>query len=384
MYSSVKGAKHCAKQLKKILNDSGLIVPLAKCQAAVAVAGDFRDWHDLMATFGSPRLHKPPFDYWGRLIEALPIPCGLPLRTHLREKSGTPSLLEEGIELWVRDVLPYMLSLEIYHRTRTPLLRPGSGSGQQLRHKIVGGLLLNVEGIGDLRPTLDPFTLSIGLPGHPASLLPETSSHPRFAATLVELREAGILKIEPSTTWILGPSDENERTDIIARARSWNAQKEPEMRLLSMDDELATALRSELEIDQAESGPKVPYDQLDYRSIRLESRFSVAHEFETMKSIVDVMPEYVRLRIETIWCDSRACADYRVVVRLGMSHADLAHQIRWAFMEGSDGFNGLWVWHGDHCEGFDPEWPGEMENDVLADDIAAFPLEANMEVEEPF
>jgi len=48
MYSTIEGAKKRAKQLKKMLDASGFAYPLAKCQVAVARAGGYADWHDLM------------------------------------------------------------------------------------------------------------------------------------------------------------------------------------------------------------------------------------------------------------------------------------------------------------------------------------------------
>ena len=39
MYSTLDGAKKCAKQLKRLLQASAMIFPLSECQNAVAVAG---------------------------------------------------------------------------------------------------------------------------------------------------------------------------------------------------------------------------------------------------------------------------------------------------------------------------------------------------------
>ena len=121
--------------------------------------------------------------------------------------------------------------------------------------------------------------------------------------------------------------------------------------------ELAAAVQRQFNIDREESGLEVPYDALDYRGVSLQSRFSVAHEFKTMKAVVDAMPEDVRLRLASIWCDSKACACYHVVVTLGMHRSALAEQIRQCLLAATSGFNGLYIEHGSHVTQFDPEWP---------------------------
>lgn len=128
-----------------------------------------------------------------------------------------------------------------------------------------------------------------------------------------------------------------------------------------MSAELSAALRLQNELDRKDVGPKAPDDTLDYRGVMLQSRYSVASEFETMKAVVDAMPDDVRLRLASVWCDSKACAYYHVVVTLGMSHHELAEQVRACFRAATSGFNGPMVEQGAHSEHFDPEWPDDEE-----------------------
>ncbi len=52
MYSTINGAKKCAKDLKRLFDDSDFEFPLNKCQAVVARAGGYRDWRDLEGRSG--------------------------------------------------------------------------------------------------------------------------------------------------------------------------------------------------------------------------------------------------------------------------------------------------------------------------------------------
>lgn len=357
MYSTLDGAKKCAKQLKRLLSDSGLIYPLAKCQAVVAKAGGYRDWYDLSAHIGSGSNPDLPYDYWGKLITVLPQPCHFPVKAHLHGTGSSSDAPEH--EQWIRAILPYVLSMEVVHRGNTAVLRPGSGKDQKLRLEIISGMLLNIDGHNDFAPRLDPENLTIVMDGPPASIVPQLAGHPRFDEAVQALIDAAVLKVEGQKTCVLAPNVQTLREEVVERARSWNARKETEIEYIPMSDELAAGLKRQIDIDRAEAGPKVPYNELDHRGILLQSRFSVASEFDTMKSVVDVMPDDVRLRILSIWCDSRACADYRVDVRLGMHRNELPERIKDCFLAGSEGFNGLGVWHGSDCTFFESEWPAD-------------------------
>src|SRR5688572_21189133 len=113
------------------------------------------------------------------------------------------------------------------------------------------------------------------------------------------------------------------------------------IQIIEIPDEMAAVLQHQYELDRAEAGPKLPVDHLIYRGVELESRFSVAAEFDQMKAVVDAMPDLVRVRVESIWCDSRACSDYRVAIDRWIDGID--RDIRNAFWSATEGFNGLTI-----------------------------------------
>jgi hypothetical protein len=268
MYSTLDGAKIRAKQLKRLLAESGLSYSLVKCQAAVAAAGGYADWHAMAAQINDRGKTALPFDYWGRLVAALPESCRHPVRMHLLEERGATTRQER----WVRDVLPYLVSLEVVHRISTPSLLPGSGRDQMLRLHIASGLLLNVEGCQPAPPQLDPDNLTVTLRGEPAELLPKLAAHPRFSVALETLISEGVISIEQGRTCVLAPAAADLRREIVARARSWNAQQEPRIDPVGIDQDLAANLQHQLDIDRADSGPKVAYDERTYEGILLQSR----------------------------------------------------------------------------------------------------------------
>ncbi|ACM31453.1 hypothetical protein [Rhizobium rhizogenes] len=368
MYSTLDGAKNHAKQLKRILSASGLIYSLAKCQAAVARAGGFRDWHDLTTNLQVDARSRPFFDFWGALVQQLPVPCHVPVRSYLRDCDDVSSNKKGLSEKWVRDVIPYCASLELVHRKHSSVLMPGSGRGQKLRLEIVSGMLLNVEGHDGFAPQLDPETLAIVQSGKPASLLPTLARRADFAHEIDVLISSEIIRVEREATTILGPPSSSLRDQIVRRAQRWNSQKEPEIKTYEISEELAARLKLQLELDRAEGGPKAPYDELEHLGVVLASRFSVAREFATMQAVVDAMGPTIRPRVSSIWCDSRACAVYAVEIKLGMNRSTLAEQIRASFLRATDGFNGLTVSHGSNTEFFNPEWP-EFEQEDLQIEI---------------
>ena len=302
-----------------------------------------------------------PYDYWGELIRNLPEPCHLPVRSHLREDLATEPAGATNAKRWIRDILPYLVSMEVMHRSSTPLLRPGSGRDQRMRLQIVSGMLLNMNGGRNYTPRLDPESLTVILERTPEANLPMLANHPRLNEAIKSLTAAGILTVDGKTTRIHAPKSEELRAELVRRARAWNVQKEPEIQYTPMSAELSAAFRLQNEFDRKDAGPKVPCDTLDYRGVMLRSRYSVASEFETMKAVVDAMPDDVRLRLASVWCDSKACAYYHVVATLGMSNKNLAEQVRACFRAATSGFNGLIVEHGAHIEYFDPEWPEDEE-----------------------
>lgn len=196
MYATLDGAKDRAKSLKRLFDDSGIDYTLNRCQTAIARAGGFKDWHDLETGLRNGRRELDPETYRRRLRAALPLACHGPLLASwsggpLEEESGDPDIPRN----FFRDVWPYVMAAEVIYRSRTPLLRPGSGAGQRLRLALVQGPLINIHGGPFKTPTLDPETLALGFSGGPAAIFRDEAEHPRFEQELAALTEAGIVSI---------------------------------------------------------------------------------------------------------------------------------------------------------------------------------------------
>lgn len=196
MYSTLEGAKARAKDLKRLFDDSSFYVPLNKCQAAVAIAGGFQDWHDLQANLRAGNRPVEPDAYRRRLKAALPPACHGPLAEAWNPDPDAEEPPGEGIPPnFFRDAWPYVMAAEVLHRTRTDLIRPGSGTGQKLRQAMVCGVLLNIHGGLQSIPTLDPETLALDYPGELASVFRDEAEHPRFALELAALIGAGVIAV---------------------------------------------------------------------------------------------------------------------------------------------------------------------------------------------
>lgn len=170
MYSTLDGAKKCAKELKRLFEDSGFVFPLNKCQGPVARGGGFRDWHDLEAALSNSVRPIELGAFRKRLLVALPEPCRPPVLAWLDKDPAEAAPDRETPPRWYRDVFPYLMATAALHRSRSPLLRPGSGAGQRLREALVLGLLLNVHGGTRAVPWLEPDTLAFVFRGDLASL----------------------------------------------------------------------------------------------------------------------------------------------------------------------------------------------------------------------
>lgn len=125
--------------------------------------------------------------------------------------------------------------------------------------------------------------------------------------------------------------------------------------------EAAELIRRQYDIDRADAGPKAPASGFRYRGVQIESRWAVMAELDTMRRIIDAMPELMARRLETIWCDSNAGACYTVTVRLGLWVTHLRSAIGEAVMEAGGGHNGIMIEAdgGNGCH-IDPDW-GELE-----------------------
>lgn len=117
-------------------------------------------------------------------------------------------------------------------------------------------------------------------------------------------------------------------------------------------------------VQQAKARAKAAKEQADakqdpqtYKGVLLSSRCDLASEIAKMKHIVDALTPEMRRRLETIWCDSKACATYSVTIREGLWVPDL----QWAIADAArqvGGHNGVYF-DGDAPNGvdLDPDWP---------------------------
>ncbi|RVT84561.1 hypothetical protein DXV76_12870 [Rhodobacteraceae bacterium CCMM004] len=93
----------------------------------------------------------------------------------------------------------------------------------------------------------------------------------------------------------------------------------------------------------------------------LSSTYDTVAETAAMMRIVEAFTPVMKRRLETIWCDSKACAVYSVTVRDGLWVPDL----QWAIADAGrkvGGHNGVYF-DGDAPAGvdLDPDWPMDDE-----------------------
>lgn len=124
-----------------------------------------------------------------------------------------------------------------------------------------------------------------------------------------------------------------------------------------MPPEMAAAVRQQYEMDRAEAGQKAPIDKFKYKGVWIESRWAVLSELDTMRKVIDAMPELLARRLDSIWCDSKAQACYEVTVKDGLWLDDLRWAIEDAIIEAGGGHNGILI-NADQGRGahVDPNW----------------------------
>jgi hypothetical protein len=223
MFSTLEGAKKFAKNLKSLFDDSGIIFPLNRCQKAAAIAGGFRDWHDLSRSLAGSDRPVDPGAFRRRLIAFLPQPCWIPALFWLDEGKLETTDGDGLSHNYYRAVVPYVLSSSVIHRSKSALLRPGSGPGQRLRESMVVSLLLGGKGSKKLIPQLEPDTLAFVVSGDTASLFGVDAGHPRFEKDFAALVAAGIFECEDGVLRVL-PADKDEVAAHAARGFTDRAQ----------------------------------------------------------------------------------------------------------------------------------------------------------------
>lgn len=112
---------------------------------------------------------------------------------------------------------------------------------------------------------------------------------------------------------------------------------------IDLPPEAAELIQHQYDMDRADAGTKAPVSGFCYRGVQIESRWAVMAELDTMRQIIDAMPELMARRLEAIWCDPNAGACYTVTVRLGLWVPNLRSAIGEAVMEAGGGHNGIMI-----------------------------------------
>lgn len=119
-----------------------------------------------------------------------------------------------------------------------------------------------------------------------------------------------------------------------------------------MNDDLLTPARRQAiaeliaqqnAIDMEEAGPKAPHGALTYKGVVIDSRWDVLSEYNRMRSIVDRLPDLIRVRIEAIWCDSKCTCNYIVTIKSSKFIADLPGEFEGAVVAVHGGHNGIMI-----------------------------------------
>lgn len=200
MYSTYDGAKRRAQTLATLLGEAEAATPLHLCQHALAQAGGYRDWDHLRREL-IPGVDRPARleGFLRRLALALPDHAVGPgyhwaegVLWDLRERAKGMGGVDRRELDWFARVHEYVSAIGVIHRSRTPLLNPGSGAGQRLRQNIVAMLCL-----GPAKPSFDRETFVLIFEGSLAELMPLDLVHPNFAREFERLCAAGIFEWDP-------------------------------------------------------------------------------------------------------------------------------------------------------------------------------------------
>jgi hypothetical protein len=111
--------------------------------------------------------------------------------------------------------------------------------------------------------------------------------------------------------------------------------------------EAAALLRRQFEIDYEAAGPKAPYGRMVHKGVRIESRWDVVSEFETMRKIIDAMPELMARRLAWIWCDSNCGSNFVVGAKPSRFVPALKWEVADAVKAANGGHNGIIIEDGE-------------------------------------
>lgn len=158
-----------------------------------------------------------------RLLAAVPFACRPPINAWFAGEPA-PETVPGFPPRWYLDAVPYYLATTALHR-RTPLLRPGSGSGQQLRAHIVDHVLLEWAQLGLDAPLLDPVTLDFVFQGRPEHIFAAFDDRDDFGRERDRLVAAGILKVDQISVRVTSPGIDAVNAHAIwsraSKAKDW-------------------------------------------------------------------------------------------------------------------------------------------------------------------
>ncbi|MDP1598730.1 hypothetical protein [Phenylobacterium sp.] len=228
MYSTYDGAKRRAQTVAAVLQGAELPTPLHVCQRALALAGGYRDWDHLRRTLAKGVSRQAQLDgFLRRLVFALPDQAVGPayrwaetVLSDLEDRMrGKPTSDRETLD-WYTRVYEFVSAIGVIHRSRTPLLTPGSGAGQRLRQDMVLGLC-----IGPAKPRFDPESYVLTFEGSLEELMPEDVGHRNFGREFERLCAAGIFEWNGEAQILrLNPPPVDQVRAHIAKCRGFDAE----------------------------------------------------------------------------------------------------------------------------------------------------------------
>jgi hypothetical protein len=200
MYATYEGAKQLARRLHQVLRDAEVKISLHECLLAMARGGGYRDWHHLRQCLARGQSDKPDLDgFLERAILSLPSHAVGPatrwidaqLARFNRDLAGEFNHQDAAN---VARIWDFVVSIQVLHRSRTPLFMRGSGAGLLLRLSMLSKFSSVAAGA-----RIDVATLVSNLSGELDVLLAADMDHPCFGREFRRLCAANILVWKPDT-----------------------------------------------------------------------------------------------------------------------------------------------------------------------------------------
>lgn len=121
---------------------------------------------------------------------------------------------------------------------------------------------------------------------------------------------------------------------------------------------IAKAIGYQYSVDRDAAGPKAAHGAVSYRGVLIDSRWDIQAEYVAMRSIIDRLPDLIRVRVQSICCDSNCGANYVVTIKPARFCARLPAVVDEAIVAIGGGHNGVLI-ESDDPEGsvmLDPSW----------------------------